>query len=124
MNGVVNRVERNSKEGLEILGSASGNLSTVAKSLRKRVNKIEKLLDNLAYLDDPQSALGFLRSSLGAPKMVYSLRCNTASDESSVFLRDFDNLQRTTFESMLGTVLSDSAWKPELALELDKQLTN
>ena len=24
---------------------------------------------------------------------------------------DFDNLQRTTFEKMLGTVISDNAWK-------------
>ena len=43
--------------------------------------------------------------------MVYSLRCNTPSDESSVSLQDFDNLQTSTFENMLGTVISDNAWK-------------
>ena len=111
LNAIDNRVKRNSKEGLEILGVAMGNPTFVAESLRKRVNKIEKLLDNLAYLDDPHCALGILRSCLGAPNMVYSLRCNTPSDESSVILRDFDNLQRTTFENMLGTVISASAWK-------------
>ena len=93
------------------MGAAIGNPSFVAASLRKRVNKIEKLLDNLAYLDDPHCALGILRSSLGAPKMVLSLRCNTPSEESSVNMQDFDNLQRTTFEKMLGTVISDNAWK-------------
>ena len=102
---------KNSKEGLEILGAAISNPSFVAASLRKRVNKIEKLLDNLAYLDDPHCALRILRSCLGAPKMVNSLRCNTPSEESSVILQDFDNLQRTTFEIMLGTVISDNAWK-------------
>ena len=106
------RIKRNSKEGLEILGAAIGKPSFVAASLRKRVNKIEKLL-NLAYLDDPHCALGILRSCLGPPKMVYSLRCNTPSDESSVILQDFDNLQRTTFENMLGTVISDNAWKQD-----------
>ena len=108
LNAIDNRVKTNSKEGLEILGAAIGNPSFVAASLRKRVNKIEKLLDNLAYL---HCALGILRSCLGAPKMVYSLRCNTPSDESAVILQDFDNFQRTTFENMLGTVISDSAWK-------------
>ena len=99
LTAIDNRVKRNSEEGLEILGAAIGKPSFVAASLRKRVNKIEKLLDNLAYLDDPHCALGILRSCLGAPKMVYSLRCSTPSDESSVILQDFDNLQRTTFDN-------------------------
>ena len=43
--------------------------------------------------------------------MVYSLRCNTPSDETSVILQGFDYLQRTTFENVLGTVISDIAWK-------------
>ena len=97
LNDIDNRLKRNSKEGLEILGAAIGNPNFVAASLRKRVNKIEKLLDNLAYLDDPHCALGILRSYFGATKMVYSLRCNTPSDESSATLQDFDNLQRNNF---------------------------
>ena len=84
LNAIDNRVKRNSKEGLEIWGAAIDKPCFVAASLRKKVNKIEKLLDNLAYLDDPHRALGILRNCLGAPKMVYSLRCNTPSDESSV----------------------------------------
>ena len=112
LNAIDNRVKRNNNEGLEILGAAIGNPSFVAASLSKRVSKIEKLLIfRLAYLDDPHCALGILRSCLGAPKMAYSLRCNTPSDESSVILQDFDNLQRTTFENMLGTGIGDSAWK-------------
>ena len=60
LNAIDNRVKRNSQEGFEILGAAVRNPSFVAASLRKRVNKIEKLLDNLAYLDDPHCALGIL----------------------------------------------------------------
>ena len=63
------------------------------------------------HLDNPHCALGVLRSCLGAPKMVYSLRCNAPSDESSVILQDFDNPQRTKYEKMLGTVIGDNAWK-------------
>ena len=77
----------------------------------KRANTLEKQLDNLACLDDPHCPLGILRSCLGAPKMVCSLPCNTQSDESSFLLQDFDNLQRTTFENFLSTVISDSASK-------------
>ena len=100
MNATDNRVKRNSKEGLEILGTANGNPSFVSASLKKGVNKIEKLLDNMAYLDDPHCALGTLSSCLGAPKVVYSQGCNIPSDESPVVLQDFDNLQRSTFENM------------------------
>ena len=41
-----NRMKRNSKVGLEILGAAIVNPIFIAASLRKRVNKIEKLLDS------------------------------------------------------------------------------
>ena len=111
MNAIDNRVKRNSNEALEILGAAISNSSFVAASLRKTVNKIGKLLNKLSYLDDPHCALGNLRSCHCAPMMVYYVLCNNPSDESSVILQDFDNLHRTTFENMLGTVISDSAWK-------------
>ena len=41
-------------------------------------------MENLEYINDPQCALGFLRSCLGAPKMVYSLRCKTPSEEAVI----------------------------------------
>ena len=72
--------------------------------------KLEELLDNLAYVDDPQCALGILRFCLGAPKMVYSLRCNSPSDESNKILRKFDSVLRATFEGILGVLLSDTSW--------------
>ena len=65
LDDVNNTVKRKSKEGFEILGAAIVNPSFVAASLRKNVSKIEKLLDNLAYLDDPHFALGILRSYFG-----------------------------------------------------------
>ena len=64
-------------------------------------NLVVELLDNLAYVDDPQCALGILRFLLVAPKMVYSLRCNSPSDEPNKILRKFDSVQRATFEVLL-----------------------
>ena len=110
LNAIDNRVKKNSNEGPEILGAAIGNPGFFAASL-KEVNKTEKLLDNLAYLEDPHCELGIIESCLGAPKRVYSQRCNTPSNKSSVILQDFDNLQRTTFENMLDTFISDNACK-------------
>ena len=43
--------------------------------------------------------------------MVYSLRCNTPSDEYLVIFPEFVNLQRTAFENMLGNNIGDIAWK-------------
>ena len=42
--------------------------------------------------------------------MVYSLRCNTPSEEAVNIFEEFDSLQRTTLENILGTVLSNEAW--------------
>ena len=70
------RMKRNSGEGLEIQGTAVGSPRFVASSIQKRVQKIEKILEDFECINDPQCALGILRSCPGAPKMVYSLRCN------------------------------------------------
>ena len=75
-------IKRNSQSEIEILGAAIGTPTFVASCLEKRVKKLEKVLDNLVYLEDPQCTLGNLRSCLCAPKILYSLRCNTPSPES------------------------------------------
>ena len=41
--------------------------------------------------------------------MAYSLRCNTPEEAVKIF-EEFDSLQRTTFENILGTVLSNGSW--------------
>ena len=95
---------------LKFLGAAIGSDAFVSSCLLKRVTNLEELQDNLAYVDDPQCALGILRFCHGAPKMVYSLRCNSPSDESNQILRKIDSVQRATFESILGVLLSDTSW--------------
>ena len=110
-NAVDSKIKRNSQSGIEILGVAIGTPTFVASCLEKRVKKLEKVLKNLGYIEYPQCALGISRSCLGAPKLVYSLRCNTTSTESNIKLEKFNHLQRTTFENILGSVISDNSWE-------------
>ena len=42
--------------------------------------------------------------------MVYSLRCNTPSEEALNIFEEFDSLQRTTCANKLGTVFSNESW--------------
>ena len=74
------------------------------------MKKLE-VLDNLGYIEDPQCVPGILLCCLGAPKLVYSLRCNAPSTESHIILEKFDHLQRITFENILGSVISDNSWE-------------
>ena len=102
-------IKRNCVDRIEILGAAIGSDAFVSSCLLKRVKKLEELLDNLAYVDDPQCALSILRFCLGA-LVVYSLRCNSPSNESNKIIRKFDSVQRATFEGILGVLLSDTSW--------------
>ena len=101
---------RNCVDGLEILGAAIRSDAFVSSCSLKRAKNLEEILVNLAYVDDPQCALAILRFCLGAPKLVYSLRCNSPSDESNKILRKFDSVQRATFEGIPGVLLSDTSW--------------
>ena len=103
-------IKWNFVHGIEILGAAIRSDAFVSSCLLKRFKKLEELLDNLAYVDDLQCALGILRFCLGAPKMVCSLRCNYPSDESNKILQKIDSVQRATFEGILGDLLSDTSW--------------
>ena len=78
--------------------------------LLKRVKKLEELLNHLAYVDDLQCVLVVLSFFVGAPKMVYTLRCNNPSEESNRILRKFDAVQPTFFEAIRGVLMSDTSW--------------
>ena len=106
MNTIDSRIKGNSREVLEIFCWIP---RFVASSIQKRVQKIRKFLEKLEYLNDPHSALGILQSCLGSPKMVYSIRCSTPSVEAVNIFEQFDLLQRTTFERIMGTVLSNES---------------
>ena len=107
LNTIDSRFKESSRKGLEIRGAAVGSPRLVASLIKKRVQKIEKLLENLEYINITQCALDSIRSCLGTPIMVYSLRCNTPSEEAVKVFEEFDSVHRTTFKNILCTVLSN-----------------
>ena len=54
-------VKKNLGNVFEVLGAAVGSKEFVASCLKRRVQKILSMLDNLHHLKDPQCALGILR---------------------------------------------------------------
>ena len=103
-------VTRNTGNGFEVLGVAVGSPEFVSSCLRKRVQKVVSLLENLSYLDDPHCALGILRYCLGTPKLVYSLRTNTPTRDLIDVLKVFYSSQRDALDQIIGTVTCDNAW--------------
>ena len=102
-------VKRNLGNGFEILGAAVGSKEFVASCLMGRVRKILSMLDNLHHLNEPQCALGILRYCLGTPKLVYSLRTNTPSNEMLRVLKIFDDGQREVMDQIVGSIIDDDA---------------
>ena len=64
----------------------------------------------LDYPDDPQCALGILRHCIGAPEIVYSLRCQTPTSPDIKSLKEFNAQQRKKLENITGTVLPEESW--------------
>ena len=104
------RVKLNEIPGLEVLGAALGTPEFLCMKLNKRIGKIRVLFEKLVHLDDPPCALGILRHCIGAPKMVYSLRCQTPTSPVIKSLREFDAQQREKLENILGTDLPEESW--------------
>ena len=104
-------VKRTLGNGFQILGAAVGSKEFVASCLKRRVRKILSMLDNLHPLNNPQCALGILRYCLGTPKLVYSLRTNTPSNETLELLKSFDDGQGEVLDQIVGSIIDDDAWK-------------
>ena len=98
-------------KGFEILVAAVGSKEFVASCLKRRVRKILSMLDNLHHLNDPQCALGILRYCLGTPKLVYSLRTNTPSNEMLEVMKSSNDSQREVLDQIVGSIIDDDAWK-------------
>ena len=110
LSSVDQAVKKNVGIGFEVLGGAVGSKEFVASCL-KRVQKILSMLDNLHHLNDPQFALGILSYCLGTPKLVYSLRTNTPSNEMLEVLKRFETGQVKVLDQFVGPIIGDDARK-------------
>ena len=102
-------VKNNLGNEFEVLGAAVGSKDFVASCLKRKIQKILSMLDNLHHLNDPQCVLGILRYCLGTPKLVYSLQTNTPSNEMLEVLKSFDDGQREVLDQIVGSIIDDDA---------------
>ena len=75
------------------------------------MQKTAGIHEELSCLDYPQCVFGIVRHFLGAPKHVYSLRTNTATNELIEFVKLFENCERKALDQNLGTLIYDHAWQ-------------
>ena len=66
--------------------------------MRKRVAKIKAALENLEMIEDPQVEMLLLRSCLGFPKFVFSLRSAPPEDIAET-TREFDKMISSTMQA-------------------------
>ena len=78
--------------------------------MRKRVAKIKAALENLELIDDPQVEMLLLRSCLGFPKFVFSLR-SAPPEEIAETTREFDKMISSTMQERLGISLAQEQEK-------------
>ena len=67
-------VQRIREEGFELLGAPIGSREFCEQCAKRRVEKIQEVLDNLKTIDDAQVELALLRSCLGLPRIAFTLR--------------------------------------------------
>ena len=115
-------ITRYRRVGFEILGAALGSPRFLASSIKKRVHKIEKLLEKVEYINDPSVLMAFYVVAWVHQKWRWS-----RSEEAVKIFQEFDSLQRITFENILYSCPLSSGIKHvyisiRLELESDERL--
>ena len=95
--------------GFEVLGAAVCSKELFTSSLKKKVQIVLSMLDNLHHLSDPKCALVVPRYWLRTPKLVYSLRTRTPSNEMLEVWKNFDDSQREVLDQIVGSIFGDDA---------------
>lgn len=83
--------------------------SSIAAILLSKIEQMKILANRLTVLQS-HFALHVLQKCLGAPRLLYTLRC-CPSWNHLTFLKILDNVQRTTLERICNISLSPTAWK-------------
>ena len=93
----------------KILGAPVGIAEYCQSLSKKRIDKIQSVLDAIGELPDPQVALALLRSCASYSKMFFSAR-TTPFDIHQEQLIAFDNSVRRCFEKFSGLHPDDTQW--------------
>ena len=98
---------RTSLDQMCLLGAPLSTGSALQMALDTRVEELSRAMDRLNLIAR-QDALLILRSSLGAPKLLYTLRCAPCVDHP--VLAEYDCRLRKGLEDILNINLSESQW--------------
>ena len=102
-------IQRNLNGGFKLLGAPIGKAEYCQQITAKRADKIQRCLDAIGELNDPQVALALLRSCASFGKMVFAAR-TTPFDVHQEQLLLFDKAVRKCFESFSGLCPDDTQW--------------
>ena len=103
-------VKLGNPSGFDLLGAPIGDKQFCEDYVRERVAKIKAALENLEMIDDPQVEMLLLRSCLGFPKFVFSLRSAPPEDIAET-IREFDKMISSTMQERLGISLTQEQEK-------------
>ena len=100
---------RNLGNGFEVLGAAVCSKELFTSSLKRKVQIVLSMLDNLHQLSDPKCALVVPRYCLRTRTLVYSLRTRTPSNEILEVWKSFNDGQREVLDQIAGSIVGDDA---------------
>ena len=91
--------------GIVLLCAPVGSETHERVIIRHRVEKIKAIIDRLPLLKDPQSEFAVLRSFLGQPKVMFSLRTTNPLPHQDLWV-EFDCIVREALCRILGATIT------------------
>src|SRR6218665_2171163 len=91
----------------QLLGAPLSSETALQQCLKARTEELEECLSKLALIAR-QDALLILRSLLGSPKMIHTLRCHPSNKHPE--LETYDTNLRRGLEQILNVSLNDLQW--------------
>src|SRR6218665_1808943 len=91
----------------QLFGAPLSSETALQQCLKARTKELEENLSKLALIAR-QDALLILRSSLGSPKMIHTLRCHPSNNHPE--LETYDTNLRRGLEQILNVSLNDLQW--------------
>ena len=100
---------RKQEAGTVLLGAPLGSKQFVKEKLKKLVEKVQRITSLLPLLGDPHTESVLLRSCLGLPKMMFTLRAVETMAHREI-LEDYDRVTREAIGRIMGVPLTDRQW--------------